>query len=186
MIALGEIGHTRWKASRLLAALLITWLGVALLVGQAQVRRFEAAASARLVGSLGIVSAHALGTAVVFHLGSGFFGYVLTPGCTVAFLISPFFFLLAAALVAAPRIAVRRALMTLAIISVLLFVVNQLRLVVFAASMRAWGFKTGYERSHVFLGTIASTLGLVAALLLFLAVLSGGRRPRPTVDPDES
>ncbi len=186
MTALSQPAGTRWETGRVSAAALIAAIGLALLVGQAQVRLVEAAASAWVLASLGIVRAHALGTVVVFHLDNGFFGFSLTPGCTAAFLISPFFFLLAGTLMAAPRIAVRRALVTLATISALLFIVNQLRFMVFAASVRAWGFQTGYERSHVFLGTIASTLGLVAALLLFLAVLSRGRRSADAAVGDRS
>lgn len=45
---------------------------------------------------------------------------------------------------------------------------NQARLFVVAASMRVWGFRSGYERSHIFLGTILSTIGALAGLVLFV------------------
>jgi exosortase/archaeosortase family protein len=151
-------------------------VGVALLVFQHQVRRYEATASARAVSLFGLLHAHSIGTAVVFVLRGHFVGYSLSAGCTAAFLIAPFFLLAGAALVIAPRLPVGRTLSTLAMIAALLFVVNQARLLVIAGSMREWGFVQGYDVSHVFLGTVVSTIGVVGGLVLFLARV-GFREP---------
>jgi len=154
---------------RLLLAAAALAAGAGLIVWQASVRRVEAAVSARLVSLIGLLPAHRLGTAVVFILRGRFVGYNLTPECTAAFLIAPFFFIGAAAIVAAPRVPILRTVTTVALITALLFVVNQVRLAVIAGSMRAWGFVPGYDISHVLLGTMVSTLGIVGGLLLFLA-----------------
>jgi hypothetical protein len=54
-----------------------------------------------------------------------------------------------------------------------IFLVNQLRLLVIAGSMLAWGFRTGYERSHVFLGTVLSTVGVIIGVIIFVWMLIG-------------
>ena len=160
---------------RIAVAALLAVLTVAVLLEQARVRTFEALASAWIVGGLRVVPAESLQTAVVFPLRGRFVGYTLTPGCTAAFLVAPFL-LLGAGLIIARRLSVWRGVKALAVVTVALFVANQARLVVIALSMRAWGFYAGYERSHVFLGTIVSTLGVIGGLLLFLRVAS---RPAP-------
>ncbi len=76
------------------------------------------------------------------------------------------------------RVCIRTGLTSHAAITVVLFTVNQARLFVVVASMRAWGFRAGYERSHVFLGTILSTLGVVVGLLLFARLVVKQERPK--------
>jgi hypothetical protein len=166
------------KATRVAAAVAFVAGGVDVLVGQSRIRTWEAAGAARIGSWFGVIRAESLGNSVVFPLGGRWVGYSLTTGCTVALLVSPFFFLLAAVMLAGPRISIGRALFTLVTICVLLVTVNQLRMLAVAGSMRIWGFKTGYERGHVLLGTVVSTVGLVGALLVFLLVLTrgGGRR----------
>ena len=116
---------------------------------------------------LGLVPARAVGSAVVFPLRGRFVGYTVTEGCTVAFLVAPFF-VIAALLIASRRTPPRRGVGGIAVLSAVLFTVNQIRLFIVAASMQAWGFRSGYERSHVFLGTMLSTVGTVLGLLLFV------------------
>lgn len=164
------------KAGRVAAAVAFIVGGVDVLLGQARIRAWEAAGAARIGSLFGVIKAQSLGNSVVFPLGGRWVGYSLTTGCTVALLISPFFFLLAAVMLAGPRITIGRAMFTLLTICTLLVVVNQLRMLAVAGAMRAWGFQTGYERGHVLLGTVVSTLGLVGALLIFLVVLTRGRR----------
>ena len=60
---------------------------------------------------------------------------------------------------------------------VLLVLVNQIRLAIIVVSMRAWGYETGYERSHVLIGSAVTTLGLAAVAIVFLLALGAGRRP---------
>ncbi|HVE26038.1 MAG TPA: hypothetical protein VNC22_11560 [Sporichthya sp.] len=148
---------------------------------QSLVRGFEARSGADVARGLGLVPARAVGSAVVFPLRGRFVGYTVTEGCTVAFLIAPFF-VIAALLIASRRTPPRRGLGGLAVLTAVFFTVNQLRLFVVAASMQAWGFRPGYERSHVFLGTMLSTVGTVLGLLLFVWLVVD--QAAPIDDPD--
>jgi len=143
---------------------------VAVITQESLVRRLEARTGADVARAVGVVPARAVGSAVVFPLRGHFVGYAVTEGCTVAFLIAPFF-VLAALLIASRRTPPGRGLGAIAALTVVLFTVNQARLFVVVASMRAWGFRAGYERSHVFLGTMMSTLGVVVGLLLFVGLV---------------
>lgn len=154
-----------------MVAALVAVAGVALIVRQGSVRILEAAAAAQLSSHLGVVQAQSVGRAVIFPLDGHFVGFYLSASCTVALLLSPFF-LVTAGLLLGRRIGLGRGLRTLGAVSILLFVVNQLRLVVIAASMRLWGAHTGYEQSHVLLGTVVSTVGLVAGVVLFVVALA--------------
>jgi exosortase/archaeosortase family protein len=148
--------------------------GVALITKESLVRGLEARTGADVARAVGLVPARAVGSAVVFPLGGHVVGYAVTEGCTVAFLVAPFF-VIVALLIVSRRTPPRRGLGALAALTVVLFTVNQARLLVVAASMRAWGFRSGYERSHVFLGTTLSTIGAVVGLLLFVRlVVKGG------------
>lgn len=144
--------------------------GVALAVSQGGIRVLEAQLSAALGSILG-QHTQAVGDSVIFPLGNRFVGWNITLACTAALLVAPFF-LLAAGLVASGRLGIRRAVLTLSAVTVLIFAANQLRLLVITVSMRQWGFVTGYERSHVLLGTVVSTLGLVIGLLVFIVSVS--------------
>ena len=55
----------------------------------------------------------------------------------------------------------------------MIFVVNQLRLLVIAGSMLAGASRSGYERSHVFLGTVLSTVGVIVGVIIFVWMLIG-------------
>ena len=157
-------------------ALSLAGIGVAVITQQSLVRGLEATTGAALARWLGLVPARAVGSAVVFPLHGRFVGYTVTEGCTVAFLVAPFF-VLAALLIASRRTPPRRAVGALAVLIAVFFIVNQARLFVVAASMQVWGFRHGYERSHVFLGTTLSTIGAVVGLLLFLRLVADARSP---------
>lgn len=154
-----------------LAALVVLVSGIAIAGSHRWVQALEAWLSAAVASALGVVDAEPFGSAVVFALEGRNVGFTITPGCSVAFLL-PFFFATAAALLAFGRIGVRRALVTVAAVSAMLFAVNQVRLLIVSVSMRGWGFETGYERSHVFLGTLASTTGVVLGVFLFLYLVT--------------
>lgn len=165
--------------ARRIVAGLLTVAGTALLALQHPIREQEARLSAWAIRGAGLVTARPLGTAVIFPLGHRFAGYSLSPGCTAAFLVAPFFFLFGGAVALAPRLPVRRALLALVVVAGIIFVVNQARLVVIAAAIEAWGFQLGYERSHIFLGTVVSTLGLVFGLVAFAFTAGIGLPNRP-------
>lgn len=154
-----------------LAAVLMVVAGVGVAVDQVRVRALEAWLSAGLAKGLDVVQAEPFGSAVVFPLDGRQVGFSITPGCSVAFLL-PFFFVVAAALLAFERITPRRSVVTIVAVSAVLFAVNQVRLLIVSASMQGWGFETGYERSHILLGTLASTIGVVLGVFLFLYLVT--------------
>ena len=152
-------------------------LGAVLLVlAQAAIRPLEARISALVIDISQVAPARSLGSAVLFPLGSRYVGFNINAGCTAALLVTPFF-LLAAGLVLSRRTSVTRGLTTLATVVLALFVANQARLLVVALSMRLWGFETGYEVSHVFLGTVVSTLGVLGGVLLYVRIIVHSRSP---------
>ncbi len=51
-----------------------------------------------------------------------------------------------------------------------------MRLLVIAASMRAWGYPTGFDRSQVLLGSVVSTIGVTGGLLLFRRMVTPVQR----------
>jgi len=141
-----------------------------LLVGQEQVRRVEAAACATLLRVLQIAPAESIGTAVTFPAKGRYVGFTVAAGCTAALLIVPFI-VVAGVLVLAGRVRPGRAAATVVAFAAVVSVINQARLVVIAVSMRAWGYPAGFDRSHVLLGTIVSTVGVSGGLLLFLRMV---------------
>lgn len=145
--------------------------GIAIAVVHQSVQLLEAWVSAGLASALGLVPAESFGSAVVFPIDGRMVGFTITAGCSVAFLL-PVFFVVAAVLVALGRIDVGRAVVTVVAVSATLFAVNQVRLLIVSASMRAWGFETGYERSHILLGSLASTIGVVLGVFLFLFLVT--------------
>lgn len=166
------------RGAAIAGAFAITGGAAALVLFDAAVRRLEASTSAAVVALTGMRSA-AVGAAVVFPDHGRLVGYALTAGCSVAFLLAPLL-LVVAGLVLAGRLTRRKAVVTSIILTALLFTVNQLRFAVIAWSMHVWGFETGYERSHIFLGTFVSTLGVAGGLALVLTQMT--RRPREVAD----
>lgn len=148
-------------------------IGLALLVWQTRFRLFETDVSAWIVRSLRLrPAASAVGTNVIFPLHGRWVGFSLTVACTAALLMLPFF-LIAGLLMLSGRVDRRRGLSALLAVSAIVFLVNQLRMLLIAASMMWWGFQRGYERSHVFLGTVLSTIGVIIGMVIFVWMLIG-------------
>lgn len=147
-------------------------VSLALLVWQARFRVGEASVTAWVLRLFHLRPAASLGSNVVFPLHGRWVGFSLTVACTAALLMAPFF-AVAGLLLLARRVDSRRALIALSVASVVIFTVNQLRLLVIAGSMLAWGFQTGYERSHIFLGTVLSTIGVIVGVIIFVWMLIG-------------
>lgn len=176
----------RLSVSRV-AAVVVAVAGVVLLVTESHVRQFEAHASALLLRLTDVAhAAHPTGSSVIFTQGQHWVGFSIAAGCTAALLIAPFFFI-SAGLLLSRRVSIRRGMIGLLVVSVLVWLVNQLRLLLIGASMQLWGFRTGYDRSHVLAGGVLSTFGVAAGLGIFLMVIvrerhasadSPGGRPR--------
>ncbi len=158
------------QQTRVFAAVAIGLAALAVL-GQAQVRRGEAMGSALLLKLLHIAPAISLGTAVTFPAKGRYVGFTVAPGCTAALLVVPFL-VVAGILLLARRVQPRRAAATMAAFTAVVVLVNQLRLLVIGSAMRVWGYPTGYDRSHILLGSLVSTIGVAGGLLLFLRMLT--------------
>lgn len=173
--ASGDLGYAHtWLAATACVptavALLLVGIAVAVITEGSFVRGIEARSGATVARLLGLVPARALGSAVVFPIHGRLVGYTVSEGCTVAYLVAPLF-VIAAMLIASRRTPPRRGLIAVTVVTGVFFAVNQARLFVITASMRLWGFESGFERSHIFLGTILSTLGAVAGLVLFVRLI---------------
>ncbi len=163
--------HQAWRWA---AAAAIVIAAVVMMVSQADIRLAEARVSAGVIDVTRVAQAQSIGNSVVFPLRNAFVGFTITLGCTAALLVIPFF-MLTSGLIVARRTSIHRGVATLGILVVALFVVNQARLLVIALSMRIWGFQRGFEISHVLLGTVVSTLGVLGGLLLYLWALLRSR-----------
>lgn len=156
------------RSSRPTAALLLV-LAVALVLGGQTVRSLEAGAQALLLNVVGM-NAQALGQAVIFPLDGRWVGVGFTLGCSVAPLTALF---LGGSAVAAWVRPLRLRSVALGVGAlVLVFVLaNQIRIATIVAMMRLLGFERGYEVSHIFLGSAISTLGFVAAVIVFVRLV---------------
>ncbi|MGH9125191.1 MAG: hypothetical protein ACRDZ8_10765 [Acidimicrobiales bacterium] len=162
-------------------AIAVFAVAAALLIWEARFRVIEASVSAWTIRLFRVRPARSLGPDVIFPLGHRWVGFALTLSCTSALLMVPFF-VIAGVLLLFRRVPRRRALVALAVAAAVLFAINQLRLVVIAASMLWWGFETGYQRSHVLLGTTLSTIGVIIGIIIFVWMLveDPSRRTRRT------
>ncbi|MFK5635903.1 MULTISPECIES: hypothetical protein [unclassified Ornithinimicrobium] len=139
-----------------------------LLAGQA-VRSFEASAQALVLNLVG-VRADALGQAVIFPLQGRWVGVAFSLGCSVAPLTALFLAGSAAAAWMRP-LSYRSVLIGVGALALVFMVANQLRIATIVAMMRTMGFERGYEVSHIFLGSAISTIGFVAAVVLFVRLV---------------
>jgi exosortase/archaeosortase family protein len=137
------------------------------------IRLFEARLSASVLRLIGTHGVDTLGPNVLFMAKHHFVGFTLDAGCSAAFLMAPFL-LLGAGMLLTGRVSLRRGLASTAVVVVLVFLANQARLLVIAVAIRGWGLQKGYERSHVFLGTVVSTVGVLVGVLLYFTIVSRG------------
>jgi exosortase/archaeosortase family protein len=105
---------------------------------------------------------------VYFGLGSANpLGLTMTPECTSAFLLIPLV-LVSAALVALRPAIGRRVLASLGVATLILIVVNQLRIMTLAALVGWLGTDRGYYWGHTMIGSLVSVFGGAIALVLFV------------------
>lgn len=135
----------------------------------------EAWLNAQLVNAVGLADTRSIGAAVIFPLDERWVGFMVSSGCSVAMLLIPPI-VLASTLVGFRRISMARGLNALALAIVLLVSVNQIRLAAVVVSMQTWGFRLGYERSHVLIGSVITTVGLIAVTILFVVLVSRTKR----------
>ncbi len=164
-----DVGPQRYR-SALPAGAAVLALGLALLIWQSRFRVAEATLSSWVLGVARFPGAGSAGHTIIFPLRGQWVGLSLTAGCTAALLMAPFF-IIGALLFASRRIRPRRILTALALVTAIVFVVNQLRVFVIAGSMDLWGIRAGFERSHILLGTVLSTTGVLVGIVIFVWTL---------------
>jgi exosortase/archaeosortase family protein len=107
--------------------------------------------------------------------GSRTVGLQITASCTAIFLMVPFFFL-AALMMLIPRLRVARTLLAVAVSLMVVFWLNQLRLLIIAWATHRWGIGQGFDWAHILAGAILTTLSMLIALYLFFRLSLTGRR----------
>ena len=167
--------------NRLFVAFLLT-LAAALVVAHRAYQSAEISLSGLLlhvVTSSGVQVAPGRQT-VYFGLGSDHpLGLTMTPECTSAFLLVPLVVVAAVLIALRPGIG-RRVLASLGVATVVLVVVNQLRIMTLAALVGWLGTDRGYYWGHTMIGSLVSVFGGAIALVLFVWLAtrqrSGSRR----------
>lgn len=164
--------------SRVTAVFLLL-AAVGLLVAGQTVRTGEAVVQALALNVFGL-SAQTFGQAVIFPLENRWVGVGFSVGCSVAPLTALF---LGGSSVAAwlRPLRLRSVALGVGALVLVFMVANQLRIAAIVAMMQTMGFEQGYEFSHIFLGSAISTVGFVAAVVLFVKLIL--RQPSPTIRP---
>jgi exosortase/archaeosortase family protein len=93
-------------------------------------------------------------------------GMQITASCTAIFLIPPFF-VLAAAMMLSPRLDASRVFLGVLAGSMVVFWLNQFRLLVIAWATHYWGIGQGFDWAHILAGSIVTTVSMMLALYLF-------------------
>jgi exosortase/archaeosortase family protein len=154
-------------------------LSVLMVLHGKDVRGFEARACQPLVGLLttGLHSTIAVGDVVFFGLSSSdTVGLQITNECTTAVLIVPF--LLIMGCVALRRsVALTRVLVATVFGVAMLIVVNVIRIGGIGWATYHWGTTTGYQVSHLVVGSLFALAGFALSVIVAIRYLvRGGNR----------
>jgi len=163
------------RRAQLTAAALVLGL-VGALVALRPIRIGEAMLSAALLRLMG-TGAERVGTAVLVDTGGARAGFAIAGGCSTALLATPFIGV-GALVLATGRVRPGRTLACLGAAIGGAVLVNQVRFGIVGGAIHLFGFERGYGQSHVLIGTLVSTAGLVVGLTAFVWAL--GRDPRAT------
>ncbi|MFI6446556.1 exosortase/archaeosortase family protein [Kitasatospora sp. NPDC050543] len=105
-------------------------------------------------------------------------GLRITSDCTAAVVIAPFL-ALAGVVISFRRFRIGRVLAGVGFAAAILFLVNQLRLLLIAYATHEWGLNHGYGWSHLLVGSVVTSAGAVVAVAVFFLLVSrtgAGRR----------
>jgi exosortase/archaeosortase family protein len=166
---------THVTTARLTAVGLIGAL-VASIVLIRPIRLAEAMVSAGLLRLMG-TGADRFGTAVLVETDAGRAGFTIATGCSTTLLAAPFL-AVGALTLGTGRVRPARGLIALAWALVGISLLNQLRFAIVGGAIHLFGFERGYGQSHVLIGTLVSTTGLVVGLAGFVWLLV--KTPKPT------
>ncbi|TDV52237.1 exosortase P [Actinophytocola oryzae] len=129
----------------------------------------------KLFTSDGVYVAAARQTVYFGLIGEHPFGLRMSPECTSAFLLLPLLLIGAVMILLRPHIA-KQVLGALGIATVVLIVVNQLRLLMLVGLINWLGTDQGYYLGHTLFGSFVSVFGGAAALVLFVWLATRSRR----------
>jgi exosortase/archaeosortase family protein len=145
------------------------------------VRDFEAWLSGRVVPLLTGINAGSYGHSPVIWFAfrpDRYLGLSITPDCTVDALIVPF--TVVTAWVIWRQVRLMRPLLALALAVGLLFVMNQVRLLLIVALTVHFGYKNGFYWGHTLIGSLITVFGVVLIFVAYalIAVRRKGSRAR--------
>lgn len=107
---------------------------------------------------------------------SHYLGLQITIECTTLVLLTPML-LFSAAVLMFTRVTWPRWLLATAVGLVIVVIVNLIRIALIAVAT-LWWKETGYDWSHVLIGTLVALVGLVGAAVLMLRIMNGSRSKR--------
>jgi exosortase/archaeosortase family protein len=160
---------------------LLVYAGASMLLvlRAAQVRGLEARACLELVGLLttGLHTTSAVGDVVYFGLRThDTIGLRITNECTTAVLVIPFLVIMGC-LALRSSVALSRVLLATLLGVVMLILVNVLRIGGIAWATYHWGLATGYEVSHLVVGSLFALAGFVLSVMVTFRFLVRSGNP---------
>lgn len=175
--------HPAIKALRLLTALCVVLAIGAVIIGQQEVRAFEADLASTWIGLVAPDGAMVWGDSFLVHMSqTQIIAFRITAECTIAILAAPIL-AFSAVMIGFTRVPVARWILATIAGLGLIVLVNQFRLGLIAWATLNFGLDVGYEVSHTFVGSIIALLGFASSILLMLVVMGKRRRrnrARPT------
>jgi exosortase/archaeosortase family protein len=166
-------------ALAVMAALAAASISAIVLKEAPAVRVFEARLSGHVVPLFtGISAGSTAGTPIVwFAAGSHrYLGLFITSECTVDALIIPF--TAVTAWVAWNRVRILRPLFGLAVAVILLFAMNQLRLLTIVLLTVHFGYTNGFYLGHTLIGSLITVFGFVLIFVVYALIAIRRRSSR--------
>jgi exosortase/archaeosortase family protein len=163
---------------RRLAALAFVGVAVAIATHLRWVRIAEAKAVAVLVGALGTRPGRLNATVWVRTPDDLAAGINIVTGCSVGLLVIPLALVTGLALLTG-RLRIVKALQAFVAAALIATVLNQLRYAVTLYAIHRWGFEDGYGQTHVLVGSLVSTVGIVVATSITAVVVLRHTEGRP-------
>ncbi|MFE0028101.1 exosortase P [Amycolatopsis sp. NPDC059021] len=153
-----------------IAVLVVLAAGVGLVLAERLYREIEVQLAGLILRAITSSGVHVVGAreTVYFGLSSDTpFGLRMTPECSSVFLLLPLLLVTSVMLYFRPQNA-RRLFLSLLLAAVVVFLVNQLRILTIVWLVFGLGTDEGYYWGHTLLGSMVSVLGGAVSLVLFV------------------
>jgi len=162
------------RVVRVASAALLSVITVVTVVNNISFRTFEAALSSRLAGPFLPAGVHAFRD-IIWLPSSSIAGLEITSECTALLILAPLLVVSALLLAVTSLPWWRFAAATVSMVAVVMLA-NVIRIVLICWATQRWGV-TGYDVTHLFIGTVLGVLGFAAGVAT-LALVIGARRRR--------